>query len=292
MRPGKFRALLDSVEMGSFSKAAEKSNYSQSGLTHMMNSLEADVGFPLLHRGNYGIKLTAEGERLLPYIKAYVNAETTLIEEIDRMTKEKTDNLVIGTYSSMAKNWIPAVIEQLQTIYPDIKIDIRVGAQDDLLQWLAKREVDLCFASKYSDFDYEFIPIKRDKYMAALPLSSEFTGDVYPLEMINNTTFIMPSFGVDYDTKAIFEKYNIRPATKAFTVDDFAALSMVEHNLGSSMLPELMLSGLTPKAKILPLEPQVYRKLGIIIHSYKELSAVAKQAIVLTKRLFGEKEID
>ena len=56
MRPGKFRALLDSVEMGSFSKAAEKSNYSQSGLTHMMNSLEAEIGFPLLHRGKYGIR--------------------------------------------------------------------------------------------------------------------------------------------------------------------------------------------------------------------------------------------
>ena len=288
MRPGKFRALLDSVEMGSFSKAAEKSNYSQSGLTHMMNSLEAEIGFPLLHRGKYGIRLTTEGERLLPFIRNYVNAEKSLIDEVDRMNKEKTDNWCIGTYSSMAKNWIPVIIEELQRIFPEIKIDVRVGGQDDLLQWLERREVDLCFASKYSEFDFEFIPIKRDKYMAALPLSSEFEGSVYPLEMINNTTFIMPSFGVDYDTKAIFEKYNIKPATKAFTVDDFAALSMVEHNLGSSMLPELMLSGLTPRAKILPLEPQVYRKLGIIIHSYKELSPVAKQTISLTKKLFGE----
>lgn len=97
MRPGKFRALLDSVEMGSFSKAAEKSNYSQSGLTHMMNSLEAEIGFPLLHRGKYGIRLTTEGERLLPFIRNYVNAEKSLIDEVDRMNKEKTDNLCIGT---------------------------------------------------------------------------------------------------------------------------------------------------------------------------------------------------
>lgn len=288
MRPGKFKALLDSVEMGSFSKAAEKSNYSQSGLTHMMNSLEADVGFPLLQRGKYGIRLTSEGEKLLPLIKKYVSAESALIDEIDRMNKEKADNLCIGTYSSMAKNWVPLIIEELQAIYPDIKIDVRVGSQDELLQWLEKREVDLCFASKYSDFDHEFIPIKKDKYMAALPLSSEFEGDVYPLEMINNTTFIMPSFGVDYDTKAIFEKYHIKPATKAFTVDDFAALSMVEHNLGSSMLPELMLSGLKPKAKILPLDPVVFRKLGIIFKSYKDLSPVAKQTVSIAKKLFGE----
>ena len=288
MRPGKFSAVLDSVEMGSFSRAAEKSNYSQSGLTHMMNSLEAEVVFPLLNKGKYGIRLTPEGERLLPLIKNYVNAEKALIESIDRMNKEKTETLAIGTYSSMAKNWMPIIIEELQKIYPDIKIDIRVGSQDELLTWLDKRDVDICFASKYSDFDYEFIPIKKDKYVVALPLTESFDGDVYPLELINNTTFIMPSFGVDYDTKSIFEKYHIRPKTKAFTIDDFAALSMVEHNLGSSMLPELMLSGLTPKAKILPLEPQVYRKLGIVVHSLKDLTPVARQTIALAKRLFGE----
>ncbi len=291
MKSGKFKALLDSVELGSFSRAAQISNYSQSGLTHMMNSLEAEIGFPLLHRGKYGIKLTAEGERLLPHIKKYVEAEKSLIDEIDRMNKEKSENLCIGTYSSMAKNWLPAIIEELQHIYPDLRIDIRVGSQDELLTWMEKREVDICFASKYSDFDFEFIPIKRDRYMAALPLSSQFEGFVYPLELINNTSFIMPSFGVDYDTKAIFEKYGIHPATKAYTVDDFAALSMVEHNLGSSMLPELMLSGLTPNAKVLPLDPPVYRKLGIIIHSHKELTPVSKQAITLAKRLFGE-ELD
>ena len=288
MKPGKFRALLDSVEMGSFSRAAQIANYSQSGLTHMMNSLESEIGFPLLNRGKYGIKLTAEGERLLPLIKDYVNAEKALMDEIEHMNKEKSENLCIGTYSSMAKNWIPSIIEELQKVYPDLKIDVRVGSQDELLSWLENREVDLCFASRYGEFDYEFIPIKKDRYMVALPLSSNYYGNTYPLELINNTTFIMPSFGVDYDTKAIFDKYNIRPATKAFTVDDFAALSMVEHNLGSSMLPELMLSGLSPKAIILPLDPPVYRKLGIIYHSAKELSSVAKQTITLAKKLFGE----
>lgn len=288
MKPGKFKALLDSVELGSFSRAAQVSNYSQSGLTHMMNNLEGEIGFPLLHRGKYGIKLTSEGERLLPYIRYYVDAEKKLMDEIERMNKEKMNNLCIGTYSSMAKNWLPAIMEELQQLYPDIHIDIRVGSQDELLTWMEKREVDLCFASKYSEFDFEFIPLKRDPYMVTLPLSSQFDGNAYPLELINNTTFIMPSFGVDYDTKSIFEKYGIHPVTKAFTVDDFAALSMVEHNLGSSMLPELMLSGLTPKAKILPLDPPVYRKLGIIIHSYKELTPVAKHIISLAKKLFGE----
>ena len=36
----KLEALLMAVDLGSFTKAAEVMGYTQSGLTHMMNSLE------------------------------------------------------------------------------------------------------------------------------------------------------------------------------------------------------------------------------------------------------------
>lgn len=36
----KLEALLTAVELGSFTRAAEVLGYTQSGLTHMMNSLE------------------------------------------------------------------------------------------------------------------------------------------------------------------------------------------------------------------------------------------------------------
>ena len=41
-------ALVASVELGSFTRAAEQLGYTQSGLTHMMNSLEKDIGFTVL----------------------------------------------------------------------------------------------------------------------------------------------------------------------------------------------------------------------------------------------------
>lgn len=41
----KLEALLTAVELGSFTRAAEVLGYTQSGLTHMMNSLEKDIGF-------------------------------------------------------------------------------------------------------------------------------------------------------------------------------------------------------------------------------------------------------
>lgn len=42
----KLEALVMAVRTGSFTRAAEVLGYTQSGLTHMMNSLEKDIGFP------------------------------------------------------------------------------------------------------------------------------------------------------------------------------------------------------------------------------------------------------
>ena len=44
----KTRALLLSLEKGSLTAAAEELGYTQSGLTHMMNSLEDETGLRLL----------------------------------------------------------------------------------------------------------------------------------------------------------------------------------------------------------------------------------------------------
>ena len=50
----KLEALAAAAEQGSFTRAAELLGYTQSGLTHMMNSLEREIGFPVLVRDRRG----------------------------------------------------------------------------------------------------------------------------------------------------------------------------------------------------------------------------------------------
>ena len=61
----KLEALLTAVELGSFTRAAEVLGYTQSGLTHMMNSLEKDIGFTVLVRGRSGVR-AGDGRVLQP----------------------------------------------------------------------------------------------------------------------------------------------------------------------------------------------------------------------------------
>ena len=54
----KTKALLLALERGSLTAAAEELGYTQSGFTHMMNSLEDEAGIRLLVRSKVGPRQT------------------------------------------------------------------------------------------------------------------------------------------------------------------------------------------------------------------------------------------
>ena len=54
----KYQIFLKTAACGSFSKAAEAMNFTQSGISHAINSLEAELGVTLLSRNRGGVVLT------------------------------------------------------------------------------------------------------------------------------------------------------------------------------------------------------------------------------------------
>ena len=86
----KLEALVVAGELGSFTKAAQQLGYSQSGLTHMMNALEQEIGFPLLLRDHRGVRLTAQGQQIYPTIQQLLAVHRLLLHEISACTAEFT----------------------------------------------------------------------------------------------------------------------------------------------------------------------------------------------------------
>ena len=62
----RYEIFLKVCETGSFSKAAEALNYTQSGISQMMAGLEEELGVQLFARINRGVTLTDNGTRLCP----------------------------------------------------------------------------------------------------------------------------------------------------------------------------------------------------------------------------------
>lgn len=76
---------MKTVEYGSFTKAAEMLNYSQFGISRMINDLEQDWRITLLERGKSGVRLTSDGTRLLPYVKSVCDENEKMKIQIDNL---------------------------------------------------------------------------------------------------------------------------------------------------------------------------------------------------------------
>ena len=77
----KLEILMTAVDLGSFSKASEVVGYTQSGLTHLVDSLEREIGLTLVRRDHSGIALTEEGEALMPAIREFLRANAKKMAE-------------------------------------------------------------------------------------------------------------------------------------------------------------------------------------------------------------------
>ena len=123
----RYLAFLKVLEQGSFTKAADALGYSQSAVSQMIQSLEAELELTLLHRGHRGVKLSPEGESLLPYIQSAVNHYNAMLEAVRDMKQLEGGLIRIGTLSSYSSQWLPPLIRSLRRCTPRcVSCSIRV----------------------------------------------------------------------------------------------------------------------------------------------------------------------
>ena len=273
----KWKIFLSVVDHGNFTRAGEELGYTQSGITQMMKSVEQEVGFPLFHKGHHGVSLTAAGEELLPAIRNLLSADECLNQEISFLKGAKKGTLKIGTYVSCSIHWIPEIIQEFQKEYPEILFDIMEGGEAELADWLENHKVDIGFTSYHLNKTYEFIHVYNDPMYAVFPKGHPFSQyDVIPIEWYQDVPFVVSDYTYGNDVRRILKEADVRPDIKYTTSNDFTVISMVEHNLGITILPSLVLRGLSGNFEKRPLTPACHRDLGMAVSSVKTMSPAMK----------------
>ena len=279
----KLEALVVSVELGSFTRAAEQLGYTQSGLTHMMNSLEKDIGFTVLVRGRSGVQLTPAGQRIFPLVRECLAGSAALEREISLINSHKEDSVRVAAYESIARHWLPEVIQQFRREHPDVTVDIQMGSVDEVYRWVLEDRVDMCFASRQDYNTLDWTPLRDDELLAILPPDYPDGDNAFPIEFFNGQEFLMPSMGFDKDILRVLNEHGVAPLIRTTQVSDSAVISMVEHGLGVSVLSRLVLRGRQNSVRALPLLPQAFRELGIAARPRKELRPIVRKFITQSR---------
>ena len=135
----RWKVMLAVDDYGSFTRAGEVLGYTQSGITQMMKALEKEVGLSLFIKDKSGTALTREAQSLIPAVRALLNADEVVRQEIASLKGAQTGTITIGTYLSCSIHWIPRIIQAFQRSHPDILFKITEGLEGELADWIQER---------------------------------------------------------------------------------------------------------------------------------------------------------
>jgi len=274
----KILALLKTVEYGSFTKAAEVLNYTQSGVSRMIGDLEEEWGLTLLERGRGGVSLTSDGLKLFPQVKRLCNEYENLMVQIQSLNNLQAGIIRIGTFSSVATHWLPNMIKIFQQDYPNIDFELLLGDYTEIENWIMEGRVDFGFLRLPIDSDLETHALEQDRLLVVLPQDHPLAGcEKFPLEGLLNSPFMLLEKGGKVEAAEIFARHHITPQVHFTTWDDYAIMSMVENGLGISILPELILKRNPYKIVAKELEVPAYRTIGVAMRDHNLLSLAAKR---------------
>lgn len=274
----KYLAFVKTVECGSFTKAAALLDYSQSGISRMINDLEREWQISLLERSHTGLRLTSDGLQLLPYAKSICFEYEKLQTQINELHGLESGLIRIGTFSSVATHWLPNIIKAFQKKYPNIAYELLLGDYTEIESWILEGRVDCGFLRLPANPNLETIFLEQDRLLVILPEDHPLADcDRFPVEALCNDPFMLLEKGAKAEISEIFELHHLEPMTHFTTWDDYAIMSMVESGLGISILPELILQRLPYRIIIKELEVPAYRRIGIAMKNQKTASLAVKR---------------
>lgn len=274
----KYRVLLKAIENGNLSKTAQEMGYTQSGVTHMIHSIESEWKITLLVRAYNGVSITPEGERLLPHIREICNAENRLHDEINAMHGLQTGLIRIGTFTSVSTHLLPEVIQRFGKKYPGIEFEIRLGDYLEIEEWLLEGSVDVGFLKTPVHPKLTSIPIIKDRLLAVLPPEHSLAATQYiDPTRLSKEPFILLDVGKENEFEAFFDNADITPNVRYRVKDDYTVMSMVERGLGVSLLHELVLQRNPYRVEIRDFVEPLYREITISYEPKSERSLVVRR---------------
>lgn len=142
----------------SFTRAAEELSVSQPAVTKHIKELEKMLSVALFKRGGSRIKLTDEGESLLPLAQSVLNGYSAIGDAMATSSGDYSGKLKIGASSTIAQYILPPILATFRKAYPAIEIVMKSGNSEEILSELEQERIDIALvedAHTSSAFHYE-----------------------------------------------------------------------------------------------------------------------------------------
>lgn len=293
MSISQYQAFLKTIELGNLTRAAEDLGYTQSGITHLLNSLESDCNLKLLVREKSGAYATADGEELMPYFEEICQSYDNLYRKLNDIHRLESGLIRISTFTSVSVQWLPSIIAKFEKDYPLVRFELLHGSDIESEDWVRSGRVDCAFMSLSEETPFVTYPLHKDPMVAVVPadhpLAVEEKIAIDDLVKYDYIKLNDSSFSDVSEIAEVFNKHKVKPNVRFAEMNDYAVVAMVEKGLGVTLLPQMIVEKTSRNIAIRPLVSGEQRTLGIAVKNQNHLTASTKEFIKYTQEWVSEK---
>jgi len=137
-----FVAIADT---GSFTRAAEEVNRTQSAVSMQMRRLEERIGKPLFEKEGRTNKLSEDGDRLLTYARRMIHLNRETLAAFDDRRLEGT--IRIGTPDDYADRFLPEIMARFARSNPRVELTVICEPTPGLAEHIKRGNLDLAIVT-------------------------------------------------------------------------------------------------------------------------------------------------
>lgn len=278
--------FIQTAELNSFTKAAEKLGYSQPAVSLQIRQLEQELGIQLFERIGHTVTLTRDGRAVLVYAQNICHMSREMILDVQGK-KDPHGILRIAMADSLCPPLLIGKFSAFNQMYPHIAVQITPAGTGEMFRLLDHNEVDLVCTLDSHIYNHTYIISHEEKigaHFICAPTHPFADKSVVSLAELLSQPFILTEKGMSYrrllDEHLAQHSAEIQPILEIGRTDLICQL--VSENTGLSLLPdfiteEYVQSGQLCRFELEDFHPELWKQ--ILYHRDKWMSLPLETAI-------------
>ncbi|MGE7839388.1 LysR family transcriptional regulator [Lysinibacillus sp. NPDC093712] len=270
----KLQAFCLLVDFKKLAPVAKELGITPPTVSFHIRSIEEEYGVRLFRTNAGGYRLTEAGEGLFHYARQIVQLQNDMDRFMENLLAGNVGSIRLGASALPAHIFMPEIINQISTAYPDIRISLEVKTAPEIEKMVALQELDfgLIMETKQQNPTLSYEKIGEDSLVLALSPSHELAAkkDISQSDVLKNKVLLHTSSS---STNHFIEKWlnPFQPSFNTIELDSvstikkmltfgktiaFLSVSLIEEELQSGLLVKKDLHDIALKRKIQLIYPQ------------------------------------
>ncbi|HEY4193253.1 MAG TPA: LysR substrate-binding domain-containing protein [Mesorhizobium sp.] len=156
------QTFISISDTGSFTRAADEVNRTQSAVSMQMRRLEERIGKPLFEKDGRVNRLTEDGERLLSYARRLIFLNRETLAAFDDQRLEGT--IRIGTPDDYADRFLPEIMARFARSNPRVELTVVCEPTPGLVEHIRRGNLDIALVT-HNDTRGQAEVVRREPLM-------------------------------------------------------------------------------------------------------------------------------